>query len=106
MGGIIMAKYVEKPTIKCVMTLDDVRNVGYSKEGIGDGPFATMTWERWLEAQAQVEQCLSRFVEAVQEQRAAQVLMIGLEIQEVATQMLLEAYAMSADLSLEVLPEK
>ena len=94
----------EKQLIKDVKMLEDVPKG--SKDGNSEGPFATMTWERWQEAQARVDQCFSRFVSAVQEHRTDQVLMLGLEMQEIATQMLLEAYAMSANLPLEPLPEK
>jgi hypothetical protein len=56
---------------------------------------------RKASCQARVTQCFSRFVRAIEEKQAAQALMIGLEMQEIATQMLLEAYSLSASLPQE-----
>jgi len=86
------------------MTLDAVRELIAPEEAGFDAPFATFTWQHWLEVQATIPHCFSRFLRAVEEKRADQVLMIGLEVQEVANQMLLEAYAMTANLPLEELP--
>lgn len=79
-----------------VMTLQEVRKVSWPEEEGYDAPFATFTWKHWIESQARVNQCFSRFVRAIEEKQAAQALMIGLEVQEIATQMLLEAYSLSA----------
>jgi hypothetical protein len=81
-----------------VMALKEVREATWPEEEGYDAPFATFTWRHWMEEQARVNQCFSRFVRAVEERRAAQAMMIGLEVQEIATQMLLEAYALSAHL--------
>ena len=81
-----------------VMPLKEVRQATWPEEEGYDAPFATFTWKHWMEAQTRVNQCFSRFVRAVEEKRAARALMIGLEVQEIATQMLLEAYSLSAHL--------
>jgi hypothetical protein len=61
-------------------------------------PFATLTLEQWEEMQIQVTDCLSRFVRAAHEEQASMVLLVGLEMLEIAQWMLLEAYVMGADL--------
>lgn len=86
----------ETPISGEVMALKEVRKAGWPEEEGYDAPFATFTWRHWMESQARVNQCFSRFVRAVEEKQAAQALMIGLEVQEIATQMLLEAYSLSA----------
>lgn len=91
----------QKAPIKGVMSLEDIRNA--EEEGY-DAPFATFTWKHWMETQAHVHQCFSRFVRAAENQRLDQMLMIGLEVQEIGGKMLLEAYAMSTDLLRESLP--
>ncbi|HEY3991587.1 MAG TPA: hypothetical protein VGM01_01800 [Ktedonobacteraceae bacterium] len=57
-----------------------------------------------MDAQARTMQCFSRFVRAVEEHHLDHAIMIGLEMQEIATAMLLEAYAQSANVPLEELP--
>jgi hypothetical protein len=84
-----------------VMALHEVRKASWPEEEGYDAPFATFTWKHWLESQARVNQCFSRFVRAIEEKQATQALMIGLEVQEIATQMLLEAYSLSASLPQE-----
>ena len=87
-----------------VMTMVAIREAMEPEADGYDTPFATFTWRHWMEAQAKINQCFSRFIRAVEHERTDQALMIGLEVQEIATQMLLEAYAMCADLPLEDLP--
>ena len=86
------------------MTMEMIRGAMDPEEEGYDTPFATFTWRHWMEAQAKINQCFSRFIRAVEHERTDQALMIGLEVQEIATQMLLEAYAMCANLPLEDLP--
>ncbi len=85
-----------------VMALKDVREASWSEEEGYDAPFGTFTWKHWMESQARINQCFSRFVRAIEEKRATQALMIGLEVQEIATQMLLEAYSLSVNLPQEI----
>lgn len=86
-----------------VMSLESVRETMHEEQGY-DAPFATFTWRHWMDLQAQTVQCFSRFVRAVEEHHPDHAIMIGLEMQEVATSMLLEAYAQSASIPLEELP--
>ena len=67
-------------------------------------PFLSLSREQWQEVREQVANLLERFVSAVEEQHADKVLSIGMEMQEVAGRILLEAYAMSADLDLKDVP--
>ena len=85
-----------------VMALKEVREASWPEEEGYDAPFATFTWRHWMESQMRINQCFSRFVRAVEEKRAAQAMMIGLEVQEIATQMLVEAYSLSANLPQEM----
>lgn len=95
---------MEKDTvIKDTMSLESLREGMPEEEGY-DVPFTTFTWRHWLATQARVQQCFSRFVRAVERKRADHAIMIGLEMQEIATMMLLEAYALCADLPLRDLP--
>lgn len=80
-----------------VMTLKEVYEAGCPAEEGYDAPFATFTWRHWMTSQARLNQCFSRFVRAVEEKHAAQAMLIGLEVQEIATQMLVEAYSLSAN---------
>lgn len=85
-----------------VMSLEDVRNPeddGY------DAPFMTFTWQHWMETQARVHQCFSRFVRAIENQRVDQAIMLGLEVQEIGSKMLLEAYTISAERVRELMTE-
>jgi hypothetical protein len=85
------------------MSLESVRETMHEEQGY-DAPFATFTWRHWMDLQARTVQCFSRFVRAVEERHPDHAIMIGLEIQEVATSLLLEAYAQSASIPLEELP--
>lgn len=89
--------------IKEAMSLENVREALNEEQGY-DAPFATFTWRYWLDAQTRAMQCFSRFVRAVEERHPDHALMIGLEMQEIATAMLLEAYAQSATVPLQELP--
>lgn len=82
--------------LKEVMSLESIREVLDEEQGY-DAPFETFTWRYWLELQARAMQGFSRFVRAVEEKRPDHLIMIGLEMQEIATTMLLEAYAQSAN---------
>lgn len=74
------------------MSLAEVRQHMLPEEEDGyDAPFATFTWQRWLEMQAQVSQNFSRFLRAIENRRIDIALLEGLEMQEVSTQLLLEA---------------
>lgn len=90
-GGVDESDLVMKEA----MSLESVRETLMEEQGY-DAPFATFTWRHWMELQARAVQCFSRFVRAVEERHADHAIMIGLEMQEVATSMLLEAYAQSA----------
>jgi hypothetical protein len=94
----------EKDTAQNIVTLDALREEVVVREESFDTPFATFTWRQWMEVQATIGRCLCNFLRAAQEGRADRVLMNGLEMQEIANQMLLEAYARIADLPLETLP--
>jgi DnaJ-domain-containing protein 1 len=89
--------------LKEVMSLENVRETLSEDQGY-DAPFATFTWHHWLEAQAHAMQCFTRFVRAVEEHHPDHAIMIGLEMQEIATTMLLEAYAQSTSVPLQELP--
>ena len=89
--------------LKETMSLESIRETLHEEQGY-DAPFATFTWRYWMDAQARAMQCFSRFVRAVEEHHHAHALMIGLEMQEIATSLLLEAYAQSSNLPLEELP--
>jgi hypothetical protein len=58
-------------------------------------PFATFTWSGWLEVQERAANCFAQFIEAVREQQPERATMLGLEMQEVATSLLLEAHALT-----------
>ena len=85
-----------------VMSLKDVRDAGWPENSGYDAPFGTFTWQHWLDAQARINQCFSRFVRAIEEKQATQALMICLDVQEIATQMLVEAYSLSASAPREI----
>jgi hypothetical protein len=89
--------------LKDTMSLESVRETMHEEQGY-DAPFATFTWRYWLESQAHAMQCFSRFLRAVEEKRPDHAIMVGLEMQEIATHMLLEAYAQSANIPLAELP--
>ncbi len=89
--------------IKEVMSLESVRETLTEEQGY-DAPFATFTWKHWMDLHARAMQCFSRFVRSVEEHHPDHAMMIGLEMQEIATTMLLEAYAQSAHLPLEDVP--
>jgi O-succinylbenzoate synthase len=59
-------------------------------------PFATFTWQGWMQAQARAAHCFQRFLQAVESQRPDRAFAIGLELQEVTSSLLLEAYAQCA----------
>lgn len=86
-------------TMKEAMSLESVRELLDEEQGY-DAPFETFTWRYWLELQARAMQSFTRFVRAVGEQRPDHLVMIGLEMQEIATTMLLEAYAQSVNVPL------
>ena len=88
---------------KATMSLESVRETMYEEQGY-DAPFATITWGHWMDLQTRTMQSFSRFVRAVEERRPDHAIMIGLEMQEIATSMLLEAYAQCTSISLEALP--
>ncbi|HEY0757202.1 MAG TPA: hypothetical protein VGD98_24825 [Ktedonobacteraceae bacterium] len=85
------------------MSLASVHETMDEEQGY-DAPFATFTWRHWLDCQARAMQCFSRFLRAVEEHHPDHALMIGLEMQEISTAMLLEAYAQSANTQLTELP--
>lgn len=89
--------------VKEAMSLESVRELMNEEQGY-DAPFATFTWRHWLDLQARAVQCFSRFVRAIEEKRPDHGMMIGLEMQEIATSLLLESYAQSANVPLEQLP--
>ena len=70
-------------------------------------PFATLTWQQWQEMQEQLGQCLERFVGATEQKQASRAQMIGLEMLELVSKLLLEAYVQAAQASwqLEALPK-
>jgi len=82
-----------------VFSLDELCDTPRSEEGT-DEPFATLTRQSWQETQERVPFCLQLFLQAVENKQADVALMAGLEIQEIATQMLLEVYTLVADLEL------
>ena len=55
-------------------------------------PFTTLSWEGWQETRSQTKRCLERFISAVEQKQVNTVLMIGLEMLEIAERMLLEGY--------------
>lgn len=95
----------EVQIIANTMPLEKVQKTDRSGTSGHDAPFATLTTAHWEEMREQAEQCLDRFVSAAEQRQANKVLMIGLEMLEVAERMLLEAYTMRADLPLRELAE-
>ena len=93
-------------TTEDVMSLKDVREAGWPENNGYDAPFGTFTWQHWLDAQAKVNQCFSRFVRAIEEKQGVQALMICLDVQEIATEMLIEAYSLCANAPREVDKER
>lgn len=86
--------------VRETMTLDDVRHTLQSEEMGYDAPFATLTWRYWLEMQTRAPQCFSRFLRAIEERHVDAALMVAMEMQEMASQLLLEVYASVADTQL------
>lgn len=85
-----------------VMSLKDVREASWPENSGYDAPFGTFTWQHWLDAQARINQCFSRFVRAIEEKQITQALMVCLDVQEIATQMLVEAYSLNTSLPQEM----
>jgi hypothetical protein len=67
-------------------------------------PFSTLTWKDWKQTQAQVELCLLRFVDAVEQKQAHRVVSIGMEMIEIAGKMFLEAYALGVNEQVDLQP--
>ncbi|HEU5384198.1 MAG TPA: hypothetical protein VFV38_53070 [Ktedonobacteraceae bacterium] len=84
-------KQTNDKVMKECMTLEEVRRSVLAEEDGYDVPFSTFTWRHWLEMQAQANQSFSRFLRAIENQRIDVALLVGLEIQEIATRMLVEA---------------
>ncbi len=52
-------------------------NMGY------DAPFTTFTWAQWLEMQAKLMQCLTRYQRAIERHQAQIAMLIVLEMQDI-----------------------
>jgi hypothetical protein len=75
------------------LTLAEVQQACGVQEEMGfDAPFATFTWERWLEMEARVVQGLTRFQRAIEQRDVQVALFVALELQEVMSEMQKEAY--------------
>lgn len=79
--------------VKGHMTLDEVRGMILEEEEGYDAPFVTFTWQHWLEMHARANRSFSRFLRAIENRRVDVALLVGLEMQELATSMLIEAVA-------------
>jgi hypothetical protein len=64
---------------------------GREEETGCDVPFTTFTWAHWLEMQAKMVQCLTRYQRAVEHQQAQVALLVVLEIQQLTTELYKEA---------------
>jgi hypothetical protein len=56
-------------------------------------PFATFSWEHWMDLQARVNQGFSRYLRAIENQRPDLALAMTLEIMETTADLLKEAMA-------------
>jgi hypothetical protein len=75
------------------LTLAEIQQACGVREEMGfDAPFATFTWERWLEMQARLVQGLTRFQRAIERREVQVALFVALEMQEVMAEMQKEAY--------------
>ncbi len=75
------------------LTLAEVQQVCGVREEMGfDAPFATFTWERWLEMEVLVVQGLARFQRAIERREVQVALFVVFELQEVMSEMQKEAY--------------
>jgi hypothetical protein len=74
------------------MTLDQVRKVKGLEEEMGfDVPFATFTWQHWLDLQARMNQGYSRYLRAIEGRRVDIALVVTLEMMEMVADLLKEA---------------
>lgn len=64
-------------------------------ENTGDlaEPFATFTWDHWMNLQARMNQGFSRYLRAIENQRVDLALAVTLEMMEAAADLLKEAIA-------------
>lgn len=73
-------------TLQFPPSLSEVRAACDITEPMGyDEPFDLFTWTQWLEMQAKMVQCLSRFQRAIEHHETKTALVITLEMQEVCT---------------------
>lgn len=63
------------------------------KTGDFSEPFATFTWDHWMNLQARVNQGFSRYLRAIESQRIDLALAVTLEMMEMAADLLKEAVA-------------
>lgn len=68
------------PTLSELKALWGIRE----KTGYGE-PFDLFTWAQWLEMQAKLLHCMSRFQRAIERRETQTALVITLEMQEICT---------------------
>ncbi len=83
----------ETATIE-TMPMETIRDILSEDEQQGfDAPFATYTWKHWIDMQCTIVKCLARYQRAVEMHQATTAVMVVLDLQEVAAEMLKEASA-------------
>lgn len=76
------------------MSLEEVRKARMLEEEMGfDAPFATFTWQHWLDLQSRMTQGFSRYLRAIENHRADFALLITLEMMQMSADLLKEACA-------------
>jgi hypothetical protein len=74
------------------MTLKQVLQAKGVEEAMGfDVPFATFTWQHWLDLQARMNQGYSRYLRAIEGRRTDLALLVTLEMMEMVSDLLKEA---------------
>lgn len=74
------------------MSLEAIRQLVLAEEAQGfDVPFATFTWQHWQDLQARFLQNMARFQRAIEQRRIDVALFAGLEVHELAADLLKEA---------------
>ncbi|HLI68434.1 MAG TPA: hypothetical protein VKV19_01635 [Ktedonobacteraceae bacterium] len=72
--------------------LDEIRKLKGLEEEMGfDVPFATFTWQHWLDLQARMNQGYSRYLRAIENRHIELALVVTLEMMEMVADLLKEA---------------
>ncbi len=74
------------------ITLEQMRELKGLEEEMGfDVPFATFTWQHWMNLQARMNQGYSRYQRAIEGRRVDLALVVTLEMMEMVADLLKEA---------------